>query len=57
MERMSVAEAAEVLGISTESLRYWMEQGKLKIGKVIKGRKRNTYLIFREMVNKEIGRT
>jgi excisionase family DNA binding protein len=48
MTRMTVKEAAEYLGITPALLRYLMDRGELKIGKVIRNEKRNTYLIYRE---------
>ena len=56
--RVTTAEAARLLGINVASLRYWMEIGQLDIGRVIKtkGSKRKTYLIFRDKLDKEMGK-
>ena len=56
MERLTVMQAAQLLGIAPETVRYLMEKGELPIGRVIKNQRRNTYLIFRELVNREIGK-
>lgn len=56
MERLSVSQAAVLLGISQATLRYYMEMGLLPIGRVVghSGGKRKTYLIYRELVEKEM---
>ena len=56
--RVTTAEAARLLGINVASLRYWMEIGQLDIGRVVKakGSKRKTYLIFKDKLDKEMGR-
>ena len=50
MERMTVQEAADYLKISVQQVRYMMDIGKLKIGMVVRHKKRNTYLIYRELL-------
>ena len=55
-ERLSVMQAAQLLGIAPETVRYLMEKGELPIGRVIKNQRRNTFLIYRELVNREIGK-
>jgi hypothetical protein len=47
MERVTVDEAAKMLGISKQAVRVLMDQRVLKIGIVIGG-KRKRYLIFKE---------
>ena len=56
--RVTTAEAARLLGINVASLRYWMEIGQLHIGRVVKakGSKRKTYLIFKDKLDKEMGK-
>ena len=56
--RVTTAEAVRLLGINVASLRYWMEIGQLDIGRVVKakGSKRKTYLIFKDKLDKEMGR-
>ena len=56
--RVTTAEAARLLGINVASLRYWMEIGQLDIGRVVKakGSKRKTYLVFRDKLDKEMGK-
>lgn len=58
MERITVAEAAKLLEISEETVRYGMELGQLPIGRVVcrKGSHRRTFLIYKERVYKLIGR-
>lgn len=50
MERMTVREAANYLQITPALLRYLMDRGELKIGKVVRNKKRNTYIIYRELI-------
>lgn len=50
MERMTVREAADYLKITPALVRYLMDKGTLKIGKVVRNKKRNTYLIYREFI-------
>lgn len=58
MERLTVAQAAELLQISPQMVRHHMELGSLPIGRVLghSGGHRKTYLIYRELIEKEIGR-
>ena len=57
-QRLTVAQAAELLQISPQMVRYHMEIGSLPIGRVLghSGGHRKTYLIYRELVEREIGR-
>lgn len=57
--RVTVAQAAEELGIHVATLRYMLETEQIPIGRCIrrKGSKRRTYLIFRDKLDKELGRT
>ena len=48
MTRMTVKEAARYLGITPQLLRMLMDRGELNIGKVVRNKRRNTYLIYRE---------
>lgn len=48
MTRMTVKEAARCLGITPQLLRMLMDRGELNIGKVVRNKRRNTYLIYRE---------
>ena len=58
--RVSVAQAAQELGLDPATVRYWMETGQLPIGIVVKptkGRKHKRYLIYRPKLDAVIGRT
>lgn len=56
--RVSVAQAAKELGLAECSVRIWMESGQLPIGRCIKrkGGRRATYLIYRDLLDKELGK-
>ena len=54
---ISVAEAAKILGKSPQFIRMYMDMGMLPIGRVVSrpGGQRKTYLIYRHLVEKEMG--
>lgn len=52
MERITLEEAAEMIGVNRESLAKWIAEGEIKIGRRIRIGKRATYLIYRENVEK-----
>lgn len=57
--RVSVTQASKELGISVPTLRMLMRNKEINIGKVVKSSlkgKRNTYLIYRNLLDKELGR-
>lgn len=56
--RVSVAQAAKELGLDIATVRLWIETGQLPIGRYVrrKGAKRGTYLIFRDKLDKEMGK-
>lgn len=55
MERVTVKEAARMLGLSEDYVRYALRRGELPIGRAIKGRGRQyIYLIYRDKLEKEI---
>lgn len=56
--RVSVAQAAKELGLDVATVRFWIETGQLPIGRYVKrkGAKRGTYLIFRDKLDKELGK-
>lgn len=57
-ERVSVEEAARLLGITPQGVRVQMQRGLLDIGIVVpsvKGNKKNTYLIYRNKLNRVLG--
>ena len=57
--RVSVSQAAAELGLNVATVRYWIETGQLPIGRYVKrrGAKRGTYLIMRDKLNQELGKT
>ena len=57
--RITVAQAAKELGLNPATVRYWIETGQLPIGRYIKrkGSKRGTYLIYRDRLDQELGKT
>lgn len=54
MERITVTEAARMLGISPQAVRVQMQRGILPIGKVFEGitGEKSMYLIYRERVER-----
>lgn len=54
MERITVKDAAKMLGISRQAVRVLMDQHVLEIGIVVDG-KRKRYLIFREKLDEAVG--
>ena len=55
--RITVEDASRALGLTPLSVRLLMQQGQLDIGYVIKtGQKRHTYLIYRELLERELSR-
>lgn len=50
LTRITVAEAAKVLGMCADSVRYMVKKGTLPIGKAIEGRERTTYYLYREFL-------
>ena len=56
-ERITVKEAAKVLGMTEDYVRYQMRKGTLPIGTAVKGKgKGYRYLIFRRKLDDFIGR-
>ena len=60
-ERVSVAEAAEILGMAVPTVRYFMWKNRFNppIGYVMKpngDRGRKTFYIYRDMLNKYVGK-
>lgn len=56
MERITIEEAAKMLGISKQAVRILMQEKKVDIGLVVEGKEHKTYLIFREKLNKLVGK-
>ena len=56
MERISIKEAAKMLGYGPETIRWRMFEGKLKIGDIYKSRngKTHRFIIYRELVEKHL---
>ena len=57
--RVTVEQAASELGLNVATVRYWIETGQLPIGRYVKrrGAKRGTFLIMRDKLNQELGKT
>lgn len=57
-ERVDVKEAAKVLEMNTESVRYLMQKDRLPIGYAMRreGKKRWAYYIYRGLLEKEVER-
>ena len=55
MERISIEEAAKLLGMSKQAVRLLMLNKKVDIG-FVTGDGRKTYVIFREKLNRLIGK-
>lgn len=55
--RISVREAAQLMGISPNQLRYWMDTGAVPIGHVLPSRtgKTKQYIIYRAQVEEWMG--
>lgn len=51
MNRITVEEAAKELGTTPAFIRNRMKSGHLPIGKCIKGEKRSSYFIYRELLH------
>lgn len=56
MERITIEEAANLLGVSKQAVRIMMQKKAVDIGIVVKSGNRKTYLIFREKLNKLVGK-
>lgn len=54
MERITVKEAAEMLGVSEQAVRIMMQKKMVNIGFVVQAKDKKRYLIYRERVEKEI---
>ena len=54
--RLTVQEAADILGICPAAIRVRMRKGLLPIGRVVKIGKRREYMIYRGLVYREIGK-
>ena len=55
MERISIEEAANLLGVSKQAVRLMMQKKEIDIG-FVTGTGKKTYVIFRAKVNKLIGK-
>ena len=50
LHRIKVEEAARVLNMSTDCVRYMVKKGTLPIGKAMEGNGRTTYFLYREFL-------
>ena len=55
MKRITVSDAANQLGISPQAVRTQIERKKLPIGFVMESKKKNTYVIYQEWLDKMKG--
>jgi len=57
--RVTVEQAAKELGMHINTVRYYMELGKLPIGEILQrpGGKRKTYVIYRGRLDAVLGKT
>lgn len=56
MERVTVKEASELLGLSEEAIRQLMLRKKVDIGFVVDNKAHHTYYIFRDKLMKLAGK-
>ena len=56
MERVSIEEAAKMLGVSKQSVRLLMQRKKVDIGLVVDSGAKKIYIIFREKLMRLIGK-
>lgn len=56
MERVNIKEAAEMLGMSEQGVRQLMLRKKADIGLVVDNNYKKTYVIFREKLNRLVGK-
>ena len=56
MERVSIEEAARMLGVSKQSVRLLMQRKKVDIGLVVDSGAKKTYIVFREKLNRLVGK-
>lgn len=56
--RISIAQAASELSMDPATVRWMIIQGELPIGRYVKrkGSKRGMFLIYRDLLDKELGR-
>ena len=54
MERITVKEAAQMMGISKQAVRVLMQRKAINIGFIVQGKDKKRYLIYRERVEKVI---
>lgn len=55
-ERVSLKEAAELMGVSPQSLRMMMQKKAVNIGIVVDHESYKSYIIFRERLNRVLGK-
>lgn len=56
MERVTIEEASKMLGMSQQAVRILMNKKAVDIGIVVDSGRRKTYIIFREKLNKLVGK-
>jgi len=55
--RISVAEAAKIMGTTSLTIQQMMKQGMINIGDVMRNKERNTYIIHSGILARHIGVT
>ncbi len=50
LHRITVKEAAQALGMCTDSVRYMVKKGTLPIGRCMEGNGRTTYYLYQEFL-------
>jgi predicted HTH domain antitoxin len=55
-ERVSLKEAAELMGVSPQCLRMMMRKKAINIGFVVEVNTKKSYIIFRERLNRVLGK-
>ena len=55
-ERVSMREAAQLLGMSPQGVRIMMQKKAVNIGFVVENAEKKTYVILRERLNRVLGK-
>ena len=55
-ERVSMREAAQLLGMSPQGVRIMMQKKAVNIGFVVENTEKKTYVILRERLNRVLGK-
>lgn len=55
-ERISLREAAELMGVSPQAVRMMMQKKAVNIGIVLEHEHNKSYIIFRDRLNRVLGK-